>query len=395
MGIMTDIRFKLHQRRTLLAAAIVVAVSSLLVSCGKHDDKPKGSVISLDVVHKSSRALVNGVAGMGAQSVSNGTGFGVYGYKTVGKETATPKESLVFDNVDVYASELSSEYKWEYSPLKYWDVEAYYHFVAYWPYKTEGVTHTVSGENESTRTLTLSVPNWQWESVRSYDSGTDTFTTSDNQSCMDLLYSYSQDEGQNYVTHTNGYVNFTFSHALAWLEVQVASPSLATNPTTDYFVTGLSIGNDPAFTTHDNCNVPDGTGSFAFNMTYSGTSPLSSYGTPGGTAGYAGLYPASSGQQLKLTAEDQLLCSSLCVPFSVTGEGIFLNVTYNSGSGTPETMRSVAIPLPDSGNLLELEGGKKYVVKLRFDMGEPLKVVKVYISDWIAGGTSDHQFYNW
>lgn len=387
MRIMTDIRLGLHLRTAALTAAAVVTLMCA-VSCGNHQHEViVENAIGLNAFRAGTRALVNDANDLGSQSVAYGTGFGVYGYKT-----KSAVNTQIFTNQEVTASGSTDNYTWSYSPLKYWDMSAYYRYVAYWPYSVTGVSHSESGD---THTLSLSGnPNWQWASVGYTESGT--FSSNDNPDCKDLQYAYSKDEAQNYVTLTNGFVNFTFNHVLSWLEIQVSS--VLSTGATSYYITGLSIGNDGShgFTTHTGCDIPDGMGSFTYSLNYSTQDESSmSYGTPGGSNGYASLYPAQTGQELKLTDSYQLLCSSLCVPFSVTGEGIFLNVTYNTGSGSPDVKKSVAIPLSDTENLKILEGGKKYVVKLRFEMGEPLKVVKVYIQDWADGGSYDSPVYNW
>lgn len=370
MRMMTDIRFKLHFRPALLMMA-AVAVLLLPVSCKDHDVYVE-NVIGMSAFHAGTRALVTNINDMGSQSVNDDTGFGVYGYKTKNSTNHTQ----IFTNQKVTATETTDAYTWSYTPLKYWDMSAYYHYVAYWPHKTsdEVVTHVING---SDHTLTLTIPNWQpsatgddWMIATSAGNATSYF---------------------NRGNYTDGMVYFTFSHLLAQLEVQVA---LAEPSATDYYVTGLSIGNDPAFTTHTDCDVPDGNGTFSYNIDYS-SSASGNYGNLDVTPGYATLYPVTPGATLPLTDQDQVLSSSLCVPFSVTGEGIFLNISYNTGPGTSDTKKSVVIPLSNAENLTELEEGKKYVVKLRFEMGETLRVVKVYINDWETGSTLDHQFFNW
>ena len=363
--------------------SVVVAAS-----CRDHTGIEEDFPIGLSALSSFTRSVIQDINDFNTQG-----SFGVYGYKSVGSYRQ------IF--IDQKVNYNSTSTAWEYIPIKYWDRNCYYNFGAYAPYFDDTssdtdpyLSHNSVSSGSDDHVLTVNnVPNWQWAAVRYYNTGSDEFTTSDNDDCVDLQYAYSQDEAQNYITNSSGYVHFTFNHVLAWLEIQVACPSLT--PVTDYFITGLSIGNDPAFSpTHDNCNVPDGTGKFAYSLNYTADPATGSCGTPGGTPGYATLYPASTGQILKLTADYQVLCSSLCVPFSVTGDGIFLNLSYNTGSA-PDTKKSVAIPLSNTENLKVLEGGKKYVVKLSFEMGEPLKVVKVYITNWASGVTSEHQFYNW
>ena len=368
--------------------SVVLLSAVLAVSCRDTEAVEEIPIGMSAVTHSTRSGAIKDVDDFNAQG-----SFGVYGYKTVASYARIFTDQQVNYN--------STATSWDYTPIKYWDSNGYYYFGAYAPYfgttasdAAPYLTHNSPTSGDVDHILTVNnFPNWQWWKV-SYNTSTDDFTTSDNSGCNDLQYAYSKGLAQDYITSYNGYVNFTFYHALSWLEVQVSCPSLADNAAVNYYITGLTIGNDPAFTPHDNCDVPDGAGKFTYSLNY--TSQSDAYGTPGGTNGYATLYPAVTDQSLKLTKTDQLLCSNLCVPFKVTGEGIYLNMTYNTGSGSSNTQRSVAIPLSDTENLKELEAGKKYLVKLRFEMGEPLKVVKVYINDWnTTGGRTEHPLFNW
>ena len=365
----------------LVMLSVVVAAS-----CRDHTGIEEDFPIGLSALSSSTRSVIQNINDFNTQG-----SFGVYGYKSVGSY-----RQIFIDQEVNYNSTA-----WEYIPIKYWDRNCYYNFGAYAPYfdDTSSATdpylsHNSVSSGSDNHVLTVkNFPNWQWVSARYFASDTETFNTSNNQGCKDLQFAFSHDAAQNYITNDAGYVHFTFDHALAWIEIQVSSPSLPDNPTTNFYITDLSIGNDSNYPlTHENCDVPDGNGNFDFNVNYS--AETIGFGTPTAT-GYATLYPVSTGQRLKITKDDQLICSYLCVPFAVTGDGIFLHLSYNTGTSTPVTKKIVAIPLSTTENLKSLEQGKKYTVKLRFEMGEPLKVVKVYVTDWNNGGEENRAFYNW
>ena len=195
MRMKDNIRFK---SRTVAQMAAAVAVLLLPVSCNKdkHEvlvEKP----IGMTAFQAGTRALVNSSNDLGSQSAT--TGFGVFGYKTLGSD-----DTPVFSNTNVTASASGDSYTWSYTPLKYWDMQADYHFVAYWPHTTES---GVVSNDDDTHTLTLKMANWQ--NVNGNEKDWLIATDAGNAS----TYYFGREQN-------NGIVYFSFGHLLALIEIQ-------------------------------------------------------------------------------------------------------------------------------------------------------------------------------
>lgn len=118
---------------------------------------------------------------------SAGKTFGVWGYSTI-----NGAETTVFSNQAVTYNGTSS--KWEYSPLKFWDIESSYKFYAYFPHQDTGGSPAFGVAIDGTaKTLTF------------------TDFTVDHTNYTDLLVA-------NEITRAaaaNGNVDFTFNHILS------------------------------------------------------------------------------------------------------------------------------------------------------------------------------------
>jgi len=330
--------------------------------------------------------------------------FGVYGYK------ATGTYSLVFADQEVVYNTIRTS-AWGYTPLKYWDRSCYYYFGAYAPYfgtttseTAPYLSHTGSSDSEDHILTVNNVPNWQYINATYWDATNSAAVSRTNSDAIDLQYAYSNDEAQDYLTsETPGYVNLTFSHALAWLEVQAAFPTMPDVYATKFYLTKLTIGNDTDCTAHDDCDVPAGScqtptsGLSTFSMNYT-DSVTAKRGFTIGSSSYATLYPVSTGDEMLLTNEYQVLVSAFCVPFSVTGDGIYLNLSYRAvteGSADVNYTVSVSIPKSSTESRLSFVEGHKYVVKLMFDKGYPLEQAQIYMTDWVTGSTTNYPVFNW
>ena len=384
MRMMTDIRFKLHFRPALLMMA-AVAVLLLPVSCKDHDVYVE-DVIGMSTFHAGTRALVTNINDMVSQSVDDHTGFGVYGYKTKNSTNHTQ----IFTNQKVTATGTTDDYTWSYTPLKYWDMSAYYHFVAYWPHKTSEVTHVING---SDHTLTLTIPNWQPSA------------TGD-----DWMIATHEGEASTYVNNSQGIVNFEFNHLLAQIEIRAwYYGNKEIQPTVTSINFGSSNYQVPASTAPDNVvtvskeysNSNSGLVWTAWNdvKTTNTVDLVTSNKVVAQTAYSTDASGATFTPENNSNTTD-LVCQWLVIPFDTDDRPI--TVAYNIGEAVqvPVTLS----PIPDDGWFGNLESGKKYTLTLKFNtVTNSLEPVLVVVKDWSAvtdlnndsQSNDDDERYNW
>lgn len=388
--------------RIVAFTAAAVAVLLLPVSCKDHDVYVE-NVIGMSAFHAGTRALVTNINDMGSQSVNDDTGFGVYGYKTKNSTNHTQ----IFTNQKVTATESgTNSYTWSYTPLKYWDMSAYYHYVAYWPHKTNDevvVTHVING---SDHTLTLTIPNWQpaatgddWMIATSAGNATSYF---------------------NRGNYTDGMVYFTFSHLLAQIEIQAWYYG---NKDKKAVITDLTLGDN---STHELPNDAEG----------STTTVSRNYATANSSNVWNG------GTALTLSGEKVLLSSNTAelARFSKdvngsrntsdVGGGLWVyNETTHDYTTQVTDLDSDNLPLPDqvsrwlvvpfttednipltvgykvngvvmpeaniSTGLGEIESGKRYIIRLKINTNtNVLQVENVWVKDWDSQAI-DKEVYNW
>lgn len=168
-------------------AAIVLMALCIATSCSQnhtvttYDDGPE---IVLGAAFTGTKGTVSTTGDMIDQcyepgengALKPGTGFGVYGFKTVREETKHP---ALFDNTLVYPKyqtrppSITTSWNWTYQPLRHWDLTASYQFLAYWPWRPS-VDENAEGFNRASHpgpyvafddpgmTMYLrNVPNWQ------------------------------------------------------------------------------------------------------------------------------------------------------------------------------------------------------------------------------------------
>ncbi len=337
-------------------------------ACCEHEMLAEKDAIFMSA-QQTTRAIINDKNDLGSESVSNGTGFGVYGYKTANYNV--PGEEIdvqVFTNTKVTAAGTDDNYDWSYTPLKYWDKSTYYRFVAYWPHTSQ--TAPGSGayvsHNETDHIITLGgLPCWQEADG------------SEN----DWLISTSQKYATQYIDQDNGYVEFSFQHLLARIEIRAW-----------YFgkeekkpeITELSIGNstykvpDGATTTTVSRNYTTSSGSntwsaftYADNMKLADTVLINAY------SDYEDVAPDTT----------DLVCEWLIVPFSATD--CPLNVEYKINS-------IPFVPIAIDTSLGAIESGKKYTLTLKFNtITNSLELKELSVKDWVESGNSNKDVYNW
>ncbi|MBO7436700.1 MAG: fimbrillin family protein [Bacteroidaceae bacterium] len=371
-----NIRFK---SRTVAQMAAAVAVLLLPVSCNKdkHEvlvEKP----IGMTAFQAGTRALVNSSNDLGSQSAT--TGFGVFGYKTLGSD-----DTPVFSNTNVTASASGDSYTWSYTPLKYWDMQADYHFVAYWPHTTES---GVVSNDDDTHTLTLKMANWQ--NVNGNEKDWLIATDAGNAS----TYYFGREQN-------NGIVYFSFGHLLALIEIQAWYYGNEDKVPT---ITSLDFGSSSN-------QVPSADGTVSVSKNYSTTGAVT--WPAWSSVSKSNSMTLLSGNTTPLsafsTAEDEftppengvdeidMVCRWLVIPFATSN--CPLTVNYKIGE-TTTALQAVVSDLTFG----TLESGKKYTLTLKFNtITNTLDPVSVLVRDWnditdLDGDNStndEDERYNW
>ena len=286
--------------------------------------------------HPSDPNVEQHAIGMVAQSVTRAliedadvlSEFAVYGYKQ------GPVSQMVFANQLV----TRNGSVWEYTPKKYWDSSAIFYFAAYAPATAQdGCSYT---HNDATRTLTITLPQWQ------LIDGTET----------DVVVATSQGAATTYLNTYGGQVDLTFNHLYAQLVVRV--------------VRGATFQNTYKLKSLEYTNVPTADGTATYTLDY--TTPASSAWS-GVVLGSMNAYSNADGEVINSNPEDTPTAKHLVVPFTGSSN-IQVKVGYtangNPSEGTADT------------GITQLEAGKRYVLTLSLGDGATI-TPSLDIEQWI------------
>lgn len=385
-------------RITSVYGTIIIATASILWldSCCKHHNVVQEDAIDMGVSETGTKAIVNDKASLIQQAVSTGTGFGVFGYKTIRKEQGgNPDLYQIFDNVQVSPASNTENPDWTYSPKRYWDKNplASYQYIAYWPHLGTTSVNGAAYATQQNKILTIhDIPFWQDASL---DASADYMTAV-------RTGNYSQGDFTDPNTNVTK-VNFTFSHILAKFVIKAYYIGVKQTTVT---IKGLRLNK----------------GAVASNRILSSTGKAS-YSQPFGTEGNTGftgntpdsetyhiLYaPAQTGLTLPETAFDdevepdgdytsQEICAWLMVPTS-GWQDLGLSVDYSIGGGSTATTNVNGLTLSTTiNNALQAgvtDSGKSYIVTLKFDTsGGGVELQSVLVRNWVNQEIST-SVYNW
>lgn len=335
-------------------------------ACCEHEMLVEKDAIFMSA-QQTTRAIINDKNDLGGESVSNGTGFGVYGYKTA--NYSVPGEEIdiqVFTNTKVTASGTDDNYSWSYTPLKYWDRATYYRFVAYWPHITATAGSGAYVSHDANHIIKLNnLPCWQEV------DGTEN----------DWLISTSQKYASQYIDQDNGYVEFSFQHLLARIEIRAWYFG---NEAKIPEITELSLGNSTY-------KVPDGTTVTSVSRDYTTSSGSNSWSpiTYANNITLAETVQINAFSDYADVAPDptDLVCEWLVVPFSATN--CPLNVEYKIDGVS-------FAPVAIATSLGAIESGKKYTLTLKINtITNSLELKELSVKDWVESGNSNKDVYNW
>lgn len=350
----------MHSRHIIyLLAATAIAV--LQTSCCKDKVEDEFEIV-MSASLSETRGLIASADAMKAESIAKGTGFGVYGYKT-----SNERDQLIFPDTKVAVTDGD----WTYTPKKFWDKSAYYHFVAYWPH---GLS---TSHNLTNHTMTINdVPNWQ---------------NASGDAVSDILVAYSQKSAVNYLNENRGEVPFSFKHLLAQVIIKAWYFG---NEDNKPYIKELTIGSAEK-------PVASKSGTTKIDCLYDGsTEHPTSYSGPS-VSGEKTLMKNASGDAVEQYFETDVagkdsplrttMCTWLVAPFGTelsTSVPIFIE--YQFGAEGSKQTKDGEVPLG------HLEAGNSYILTLRFDTsGEKLNLEAIVVQKWLPGADIDKAVYNW
>ncbi len=198
-----------------LYTVLFVVAMSLFVSCNR--ENPDG--ISNEMAIKMSVSVDKTKAILTTDNIIN-TSIGVFGYKE--QISNQNNKYLVFNNEKLsFESDL-----WAYSPVRYWDTQTAYSFIAYAPYQ-ENSDDVLVNDFEG---ITINgIPQWQ---------------DADDAESKDYVVALTDSAATNYIN--NGGVDLKFHHILANLKITAFKEG-----DSDFEIQNITIGADI-----DNQRVP-------------------------------------------------------------------------------------------------------------------------------------------
>ena len=400
----------------VMTAVAILLTLSMPTSCCRHnrivdeDDMP----ITLRVSSTDTKAAVNSLADManqcftlsgGTYTLTQGAGFGVYGFKYMsGSQTTLTlfRNQLVQPgNTVEETQEGVTDANWSYTPVKYWDSNpnVYYHFLAYWP----RVDNPDDGDEpanqpyikEDNEILTLyNIPYWQ-----------DGSTGSDFMFSAPRIGQYKSNNATPTPLFNDCKVHFEFSHILSHIVVQAYYVGDIDNRVTINNLTmrGINFLSDDGHVESYTKQMFSNEGSYstatntAETVTAKDNIPKVLYNdNTGFTLSQQAFYDAES-QHHNVLLPDKV-CSWLTVP-SDGWSNLDLDLSFSISDGATagpaqrSTIRNLSF---DTGSAAGTTlSGKSYTLTLKFNSaGGGVTLEEVYVKDWTEQNIA-YEVYNW
>lgn len=303
-----------------LYTVLFVVAMSLFVSC----DRENSDGISNEMAIKMSVSVDKTKAILTTDNIIN-TSIGVFGYKE--QISNQNNKYLVFNN-----EKLSFESdSWAYSPVRYWDTQTAYSFIAYAPYQENSDDVSVNSFDGITIKNIL-----QWQNA-------------DFNNSKDYVVALSRDEAVDYISRNEG-VNLKFHHILANLQIS----AYYEGDDADFVITGLTLG-------ADTCKVP----AVDANRSYS-----QDFGSERADGVFSAISLEASSVSLTENSYSYLVSKSvglaaniLVAPFDAEdGKQLPLTITY-SENGTSKTATV-------NTGITQFESDNVYTLTLKFKTTE-------------------------
>ncbi len=304
-----------------LYTVLFVVAMSLFVSCDR--ENPDG--ISNEMAIKMSVSVDKTKAILTTDNIIN-TSIGVFGYKE--QISNQNNKYLVFNN-----EKLSFESdSWAYSPVRYWDTQTAYSFIAYAPYQ-ENSDDVLVNDFEG---ITINgIPQWQ---------------DADDAESKDYVVALTDSAATNYIN--NGGVDLKFHHILANLKITAFKEG-----DSDFEIQNITIGADI-----DNQRVPavDAERSYVQNFGHERADGSFSNVTLNGIP--ISLFAGNMAVESAISKVANLLVA----PF-IAGADLPLTITYTENG----TEKSAVV----NSGITEFKSDAVYTVNLKFtstEADEPL-----------------------
>lgn len=279
---------------------VLSTAAMVLAGCAKNEElNPVETPININAItEKASKAAINS-----PENLATAGGFYVWGYKTINSWTASTQifaKQLVTSENGTYNSDATAT-NWTYTPTKYWDKQAAYHFFAAGPKDVTGTEWGfTTSDNGNTGKITLSGA----QSLR-----IDNTTYNDYVICRSVV--------NNPSNHKDN-VNFTFNHIMSKIMVKLKTNVATTNATID--VTALSM-----------TGWNDANGSFTQSSTFSAASKGNDEWelAEGGSTTTAATFVIAETEKTLATENPTALASHfIMVPQTIAASGLSFTVTY-------------------------------------------------------------------
>lgn len=304
-----------------LYTVLFVVAMSLFVSC----DRENSDGISNEMAIKMSVSVDKTKAILTTDNIIN-TSIGVFGYKE--QISNQNNKYLVFNN-----EKLSFESdSWAYSPVRYWDTQTAYSFIAYAPYQ-ENSDDVLVNDFEG---ITINgIPQWQ---------------DADDAESKDYVVALTDSAATNYIN--NGGVDLKFHHILANLKITAFKEG-----DSDFEIQNITIGADI-----DNQRVPavDAERSYVQNFGHERADGSFSNVTLNGIP--ISLFAGNMAVESAISKVANLLVA----PF-IAGADLPLTITYTENG----TEKSAVV----NSGITEFKSDAVYTVNLKFtstETDEPL-----------------------
>lgn len=294
---------------------MVAFVLMLCTNCNPDTDRlTDGLAIDMSVQIPRTKAMAKSV-----QDLQN-SAIGIYGYKQ--QLTDADKKFLVFDNEKLeYQSNT-----WGYSPVRYWDTQTKYSYIAYSPYSVEDVT-----VNDFTGITISNIPQWQ---------------NADAPQSKDYIVALSDSAAVDYI-NGGGRVKLAFHHILANLQIS----AYYEGDDADFVITGLTLGTDT-------CKVPAVDANRSYSQDFGSERADGAFSAVSLEA--VSVQITENGYNYTVSKSLGMAANFLVAPFNIeNGKQLPLTITYTE-NGTSKTVTV-------NTGITQFESNNVYTLTLKFN----------------------------
>lgn len=296
---------------------ILLVFIPLFVACNREesDNLSNDMAIRMSVSVEQTKALIT------EENIENSS-IGIYGYKE--QISNQSNKYLVFENQKLTFSD-----SWNYTPVKYWDTQTNYSFIAYAPYEENAEKIAIAGFES----ITISnIP--QWQDADAFES-------------KDYIIALSDSAATSYIN--SGGVDLKFHHILANLKISAYNEG-----DSEFEIQSISIGGN-----EDGQGVPavDAVRSFTQYFRTTGLNADQKPAMEFNNVDLQGDGVVLMNGNKTITAESALVANNLVAPF-VAGAELQLIISYTENGETKTATVNSGIS--------EFQSDAVYTINLKF-----------------------------